>query len=439
MIPLFPIQENSKMRNYKLLILVGTSIASLLSSLLAAVAVPNLTYNGVSTYKDAKDNIYIITTYNEELTYSGVEITKASYSDACGFTSIKLSNSNVPFPSSIAFNGISNSVGSIPVATEKNPYKCVNGAAQWNGTPRTSIFQTSVTNENGSITVKNIYFPLALTGGASKQGLISYTANVIKKLTPNACGFIVTPGYANSLKKTSGSVKISGQASSLNIANLPVNPNPPDCVGGKTLMATTAGATFNGASLYRTTKSIFYVGLTPNSLNAVELNGLASKDINYYKGYEYQAGYPLSACGLFYIDFKKVRVPNLKIGDTNYPVATAPAKNLPIDCTAATFASLTPNTLYLNDDLFNGSASRFIYRLSDITKKKLTIEYPTIISKNLAVNTCGFTEIKSLNASSGFNATDKVKINGTEYTVSSLPLSPTAPTCKNGVTYLVTP
>lgn len=427
------------MKNHRLLILVGAVITSFLSGLLPAVAVPDLTYNGVSRYKDAKDNIYIITTYDEELTYGGVEITKASYSDACGFTSIKLSNSNVPFPSAIAFNGSSLTVGSIPVVTEKNPYKCVNGLAQWKGTAQTSIFQTSVTNANGSITVKDIYYPAASTGGAFKQGLISYSANVVKKLKPNACGFIVTPGYANSQKKTSGSLKISGDASSLNIPNLPINPNPPDCVGGKTLMASTAVATFNGATLYRTTKSIFYVGLTPNSLNAVELNGLASKDINYYKGYEFSGNYPLAACGLFYIDFKKVRIPNLRIGGTDYSVATAPAKNLPIDCTAATFTSLTPNTLYLNDDLSNGSASRFIYRLSDTTKKKLTIEYPTIISKNLAVNTCGFTEIKSLNASSGFNATDKVKINGAEYTVSSLPLSPTAPTCKNGVTYLVSP
>jgi hypothetical protein len=425
------------MKNYRLLILVGAVITSILSGLLPAVAAPDLTYNGASTYKDAKDNIYIITTYNEDLTYSGVEITKASYSDACGFTSIKLSDSNVPFPSSIAFNGTSNSVGSIPVVTEKTPYKCVNGLAQWKGTPQTSIFQTSVTNANGSITVKNIYFPLALTGGAFKQGLISYSANVLKKLKPNACGFIVTPGYANSLKKTSGSLKISGQASSVNIANLPVHPNPPDCVGGKTLTASTAVATFNGSTLYRTTKSIYYVGLTPNSLNAVELNGLASKDINYYKGYEFSGNYPLAACGVFYIDFKKVRIPSLRIGGTDYAAATIPANNIDPDCSSSTMASLTPNTLYRSGSLVNGGASQFIYRSSDITKKKLTIEYPTIISKNSAVNTCGFAEIRSLNAASGFNATDKVKINGAEYTVSSLPLSPTAPTCKNGVTYLV--
>ena len=34
---------------------------------------------------------------------------------------------------------------------------------------------------------------------------------------------------------------------------------------------------------------------------------------------------------------------------------------------------------------------------------------------------------------------DKVKINGSEYTVSTLPLAPTAPMCKNGVTYQANP
>jgi hypothetical protein len=146
-------------------------------------------------------------------------------------------------------------------------------------------------------------------------------------------------------------------------------------------------ATFNGSTLYRTTKSIYYVGLTPNSLNAVELNGLARKDINYYKGYEFSGNYPLAACGVFYIDFKKVRIPSLRTSGTDYAVATVPANNIDPDCSASTMASLTPNTLYRSDSLVNGGASQFIYRITDITRKKLTIEYPTIISKNSAVNT----------------------------------------------------
>jgi hypothetical protein len=424
------------MRNYRLLMLVGISVASLFSGLLPAIAALDLTYSGASTYKDAKDNIYIISSSEKEITYSDVAVTKAPYSDACGFISLKLSNSNSPFPSALAFNGTSNTVGSIPVVTEKTPYKCVNGVAQWKGTAQTSIFQTSVTNANGSITVKNIYYPPSSTGGAFKQGLISYTATLTKNVKPNACGFIVTPGYANSQKKTSATLSLG--SSSINIASLPVNPNPPDCVGGKTLTAsTTASLTYNGSSLYRTAKAIYYVGLTPNSLNVVELNGLASKTISYYKGDEFAANYPLAACGVFYIDFKKVRLDNLRIGGMDYPVATSPVKNIALDCNSTTLASLTPNTLYHNGNLFNGSGSQFIYRINDITQKKLTVEYPTTVTKNLAVNGCGFSEIKSLNAASGFNATDKVKINGAEYTVSSLPLATTAPSCKNGVAYLI--
>jgi len=99
-------------------------------------------------------------------------VTKAPYSDACGFIALKLSDSNSPFPSAIAFNGISDTVGSIPLVIEKSPYKCVNGVAQWKGTPQTGVFQTSVTNANSSITVKNIYYPPVRTGGAFKQGLI---------------------------------------------------------------------------------------------------------------------------------------------------------------------------------------------------------------------------------------------------------------------------
>lgn len=177
------------MRNYKLLTIVGVGAVSFISGLLPAIAAPDLTYSGASRYKDAKDNIYIINDSEPEITYTNVAVTKASYSDACGFISLKLSDSNSPFPSAIAFNGTSSTVGNIPVVTEKTPYKCVNGVAQWKGNA-----QTSVTNANGSITVKNIYYPPSSTGGAFKQGLISYTATLTKNLKPNACGFIVTPG-----------------------------------------------------------------------------------------------------------------------------------------------------------------------------------------------------------------------------------------------------
>ena len=48
------------MRNHRLLTIIGAGIASLLSSWLPAIAQPVLTYNGASTYKDSKDNIYMV-------------------------------------------------------------------------------------------------------------------------------------------------------------------------------------------------------------------------------------------------------------------------------------------------------------------------------------------------------------------------------------------
>ena len=80
------------MRNHRLLISIGAIVASFLSGLLPAVAVPDLRYNGADIYKDAKDNIYIITDQQERLNYSGVDITKNQFSDACGFTSLKLNS-----------------------------------------------------------------------------------------------------------------------------------------------------------------------------------------------------------------------------------------------------------------------------------------------------------------------------------------------------------
>jgi len=41
------------MSNYRLLMLVGVSVASLFSGLLPAIAAPDLTYSGASTYKGA--------------------------------------------------------------------------------------------------------------------------------------------------------------------------------------------------------------------------------------------------------------------------------------------------------------------------------------------------------------------------------------------------
>jgi hypothetical protein len=51
------------------------------------------------------------------------------------------------------------------------------------------------------------------------------------------------------------------------------------------------------------------------------------------------------------------------------------------------------------------------------------------------VNACGFVSIDSPNKASGFSATDVVKINGTQYILSGIPVSPKPPICKGGVLY----
>jgi hypothetical protein len=408
-----------KMKNHRLLISIGASIASFLSGLLPAIAAPDLSYNGADIYKDAKDNVYIITDQTEKLTYSGVDITKNQFSDACGFTSLKLNSGSSSFPASITFNGTSNSLATIPTVPDKVPYKCTNGVVTWKGTAQTNVFQTSIDNDNGSLTTKTIYYPSTRTGGASKQGTIAYTANLTKMTNPNVCGFIVTPGYTNSQKKTSGS--LSRSRSPVNIATLPINPNPPECVGGKTLVgSTTAVTTFNGASLYRTTKNIYFTGLVPRSLNVVGYDALTGKS---YAPTD-------SSCGLFAMQYKKAKdIPvTMKIGATNYTTATVVDQSNPVTCSSAVV-----NTLYKY-------GSYFLYKTTDPTQKKLVVETPTILTKNIPVNACGFAVIPSLNVANGFTAGDKVTINGsTPYNVMTLPLAPTAPTCKNGVTYLISP
>jgi hypothetical protein len=294
------------MRNHRLLTIIGAALASFFSSWLPAIAAPEITYNGARVYKDAKDNVYYVTTSSKsQVTYDNVQITKAPYSDACGFTRFSFNNDTTPsFPTTITFNGSSDSLGSIPIVTEKTPYKCVNGVAQWTSAAQTSVFQTSV--RTNSFISKNVYYPPTRTGGAAKQGLISYTASLTKLVNPNACGFFVTPGYANSQKKTSGTLSIGG--SPINIASLPINPSPPECVGGKTLVGNATNvATFNGATLYRTTKNIYLTGLTPKSLNVVGYNAFKNKSYEPY----------LSSCGLFMVGYTNATTPTaIKIGAT---------------------------------------------------------------------------------------------------------------------------
>ena len=410
------------MRNHKLFIIVGVSVLSFFSGLLPAIAVPDLTYSGASTYKDAKDNIYIISGSDKKITYDNVAVSKAPYSDACGFTTLRLSGSDSSLPSDITFNGTTDTLNSIS-RLSKNYYKCVNGVANWNNTiPQTDVYQTSVTNPDTNVKVKTIYYPPARTGGASKQGLIAYTATLVKNVKPNACGFILIPGYANSQKQTSGTLSISG--SSINIATLPLNPNPPDCVGGKTLTGSAAAvATFNGASLYRTTKAIYYAGLTPNSLNVVGYDALSSKTFSID-----------NTCGMAKTRYSKDPT-SIKIGANTYTPGTMPLTSGSLfSCASPGYAALPANTLYRT---FLGE---YMYKTSDLTLKRLVAESPSVVSRNIPVNACGFATIPALNTANGFAAGDKVTINGsTPYSVTTLPLSPNAPTCRNGVTYLISP
>jgi hypothetical protein len=253
--------------------------------------------------------------------------------------------------------------------------------------------------------------------------LISYTASLTKLVNPNACGFFVTPGYANSQKKTSGTLSING--SSINIASLPIDPSPPECVGGKApIGSATNVATFNGATLYRTTKNIYFTGLTPKSLNVVGYDALKNKSYDPY----------LSSCGLFRVGYTNAATPAvIKIGATRYTPATMQDRNAPLDCSS--YAML--DTLYKYP---NNGGSTFYYKTTDPNQKKLAIETPATATTNIAVNACGFAVIPALNTVSGFTTGDKVTINGSApYDVTTLPLATEAPTCKNGAVYLVSP
>lgn len=206
---------------------------------------------------------------------------------------------------------------------------------------------------------------------------------------------------------------------------MPVNPNPPDCVGGKTLTGSaTTVATFGGASLYRTTKNIYFAGLTPNSLNVVGYDALSSKTVSIS-----------NTCGMATIRYSEMPS-GIKVGANTYTPATMPysSGSLFYTCESPGYAALTANTLY------KVSGKEYVYKTADLTLKKLVAEHPSVISKNIAVNACGFATIPALNMANGFTTGDKVTINGsTPYDVMTLPLASEAPSCKNGVIYLVAP
>ena len=419
------------MKNYRLLTIIGTGIVSLLSSFLPATA---QTYNGASTYRDATDTIYRVGVTPNSLVpaiYSDITISKQVYSDTCGVAKItipSLTANTVVTANGANFTPYSTIATSS--GTKASGYKCANGGLQYlNFTPAGNSFTLGNSN-TGNYT---LYLTGSAVGGANKPILISYQSGVLKDIKANACGFATIKALPRNPFTSTSKISLNREAL-ITVNSLPINPTPPSCTNGNTYLPSTAAITYNGANLYRTTKAIYYTGLAPNSSNAIELNGLASKDTSAFKG---TTRAPVVPCGVFYVDFKTKAILSLSVEGTNYTVANLPtnlASN--IGCTANDLAAITPNTLYRVGEMSNnGAAFTFVYRVSDTAKKKISIAYPTVISRNSVVNACGFAEIKSLNTANGWSATDKVKINGTEYTVSSLPLAPKAPMCRNGVTY----
>ena len=95
------------MRNYKLLTMIGAGIISLLSIGFPAIAQPVLTYNGASTYKDSKDNIYMVngTFGGTEITYKGVNTTRTITSDACGYAKVSFNSGSSSTPTTITAGG----------------------------------------------------------------------------------------------------------------------------------------------------------------------------------------------------------------------------------------------------------------------------------------------------------------------------------------------
>jgi hypothetical protein len=440
-----------KMKNHRLLISIGASIASLLSGLLPAAA--DQTYNGASVYRDT-DTIYKVgLTPNSDvaITYNRSITNKTVYSDACGY--LKLSFDQPSYPSgtnvTIAGYGLSGFSPTLIPEAQKPKYKCTNGVAVFTNftPPDGGSFYFSHLGSAGSNTDSSTFFTknTIATGGKNKPVIVTEMGSKKKTIKANSCGFIAVKAlphapFASFTPNTEGSIKIGDTSQYFSM--LPVNPNPPICLNNQAFVSSTAPTTYNGASLYRTTKAIYHVGLTIAAIDKVELTGLESKDVSYYKGDSSMAGYVArAACGLFYVDFGKKKISTLKVGANNYTVSSLESAVTPVDCSSGSLAALTPNTLYRNqaNPLVTGAASQFFYRVSDITQKKLTVQYPAVVTRNLPVNACGFAEIKSLNTANGFDPTDKVKINGTEYTVSTLPLAPTAPICKNGVAYQVAP
>jgi hypothetical protein len=339
-------------------------------------------------------------------------ITKNAYSDACGIIKLSLGNQ---FPTDLKVN--STAVSSAAAPTLSVNYKCVGTTAQFTGSTPTTNYKTS--NDRGE-NIKLYIISASMTGGANKPSLVTYGAPSKKTLKVNSCGVLAIKGSARNPLTAASTLSI-GDGSPFTFSNLPTG-TAPICQQGEVYTANPAAATYNGASLYRTDKAIYQVGMAPNSLSVVQYDALASKTYSQYRDNGV-------TCGMFVIKFKDP-VTRLKIGATSYPIADVPISTSGFDCpSAAGLSNFQPETLYKYD------ATQFVYRTTDPAKTRLNVEFPSLIAKNIPVNACGFVAIDSLNIVNGFAGSDAVKINGTQYVLSGIPVSLKPPICRGGVLY----
>jgi hypothetical protein len=344
---------------------------------------------------------------------SNTSISKDVYSDACGVIKLSLGDK---FPADLKVNSTAISSSAAPTISTK--YKCVGTTAQYTGATPTGSFKT--TNPFGR-SIKLYILPASVTGGANQASLVTYSAPSQKTVKVNSCGVLAIKGSARSPLTAASTVSI-GDANPVIFGDLPTG-NAPICQQGSSYTANSAAATFNGASLYRTDKEIYQVGMTPNSLSVVQMEALASRTYSQYL----DEG---MTCGMFVLKFK-APVTSLKIGATSYSLASLPVAQYGFDCPSGTgLSAFSPETLYKSP-----GGETVYYRTTDPGKTKLTVELPSTFSKNIAVNACGFVSIASLNKANGFSGSDTVKINGTQYVLSGIPVTPKPPICKGGVLY----
>jgi hypothetical protein len=406
-----------KKQNFNRAIVEGIAITGILW--LAALqnsppvtAAPVLTYNGASTYKDSKDNIYMVNTGGVNITYRGVNASRTITSDACGYAKISFTGGKSSTPTTITAGNSAIAISSLPSVTGRTVYKCVAGVPQWTYGAQTGAFVHPVT---GNVLTMNIYFPPSQTGGANKQLSLAYTVDQTTQFKDNTCGFTVFPGYVT---RRSSATPYDGNTP-INVANLPLNPTPPKCVNNRAIVAGGNGSQ-NGATMYRTKTAIYLTGLTAGSINTVDYNVLESKSFS-----------NLSACGAIAIGLKTLQPATLKAGGITYTSASmSVTSSSNLQCNSPSFASIQADKLYKIDN------ATFVYKISDLTTKRIAIEIPTVANKKIPVNQCGFATISALNRAEGFTATDRVAINGSApYEPLTLPLVPNAPQCVSGSIY----